>query len=119
MGTILVVDDEVLTAEMLSTFLKLLGHKSVEAYSSKQPWDKLAYTEPDAILMDIMLPDTNGIETTRQLRQKPEWANVPIIVIWATTPPMIQEATDAGANGYLVKPINMQRLRSILETVGL
>ncbi len=118
MATILVVDDELLTAEMLSTFLKLIGHKSIEAYSSKQAWDKLAYTEPDAILLDIMLPDTNGIDTCRKLRQQNQWAKIPIIIISATAPPLTKEADDAGANAYLVKPINLQKLRTTLESVG-
>lgn len=118
MATILVVDDELLTAEMLSTFLKLMGHKSVEAYSSKQAWDKLAYIEPDAILLDIMLPDTNGLETCKQLRQEAQWAELPIIMISAMAPPMSREADEAGASAYLVKPINLQKLKMTLESVG-
>jgi DNA-binding response OmpR family regulator len=118
MATILVVDDELLTAEMLSTFLKLMGHKSVEAYSSRQAWDKLAYTEPDAILLDIMLPDTNGLETCRMLRQEKQWADVPIIMISAVAPPMNREADEAGADAYLIKPINLQKLKTTLESVG-
>ncbi|MBE2268612.1 MAG: response regulator [Anaerolinea sp.] len=118
MATILVVDDEPLTAEMLSTFLKLIGHKSIEAYSSKQAWDKLAYTEPDAILLDIMLPDTNGLDTCRQLRADPQWATVPIIMISAIAPPMLKEADQVGATAYLIKPVNLVNLRTTLEKAG-
>ena len=47
MAKILVVDDEQLTVEMLSTFLKLIGHQAIGALSARQTWDKLAYEEPD------------------------------------------------------------------------
>ena len=75
MAKILIVDDEPLTVEMLSTFLNLSGHESIGALSNSQTWDKLAYEEPDAILLDIMLPDGNGLEICRQLRANPKWAN--------------------------------------------
>lgn len=119
MATILVVDDEVLTAEMLSTFLKMIGHKSVEAYSSKGVWDKLAFTEPEAILLDIMLPDVNGLETCRKLREQAQWATIPIIVISAAAPPMTKEAEQAGATAYLAKPVHFAKLKATLESVGI
>ena len=60
--------------EMLSTFLNLSGHDPIGALSNSQTWDKLAYEEPDAILLDIMLPDGNGLEICKQLRANPKWA---------------------------------------------
>ncbi len=119
MAKILIVDDEHMTTEMLSTFLKIIGHESVDAYTSKQAWDKLIYEHPDAILLDIMLPDTNGLEMCRQLRSNPITANLPIIMISAYAPPLTKEADAAGANAYLVKPINLQSLKSALISVGI
>ena len=77
MAKILIVDDEHLTTEMLGTFLRIIGHESVEAFSSKQAWDKLAYESPDAILLDIMLPDVNGLDMCRQLRSNPSTSTLP------------------------------------------
>lgn len=119
MAKILIVDDESMIVDMLSTFLRLLGHEAVDAYSSRQARDRLAYLEPDAMLLDIMLPDTNGIELCRELRAESATANLPIIIISAHAPPMIQEAMNAGANGYLAKPINLQALRNALTNVGI
>ena len=72
MAKILIVDDEPLTVEMLSTFLNLSGHTPIGALSNSQTWDKLAYEEPDAILLDIMLPDGNGLEICRAVACQPE-----------------------------------------------
>lgn len=119
MAKILIVDDEQLTIEMLSTFLKLIGHDTVGALSGKQTWDRLAYEEPDAILLDIMLPDDNGLNICRELRAKPNTAALPVIMISAHAPPMIAEANAAGANGYLAKPIQLTALRAALAEVGI
>src|SRR5215218_1087512 len=110
MAQILIVDDEHMIVDMLSTFLRLLGHDTVDAYSSRQARDRLAYLEPDAVLLDIMLPDTNGIDLCRELRAEAPTSELPIIIISAYAPPLIQEALAAGANGYLSKPINLQAL---------
>ena len=119
MAKILIVDDEHMTTEMLSTFLRIIGHESVDAYSSKQAWDKLAYEQPDAILLDIMLPDVNGLDMCRQLRKNASTAHLPIIMISAYAPPLTKEADEAGANAYLVKPINLQNLKNTLISVGI
>jgi CheY-like chemotaxis protein len=118
MAKILIVDDEHLTIEMLSTFLNLIGHQSVGALSGRQTWDKLAYEEPDVILLDIMLPDDNGLDICRKLRSTEATRNLPIIMISAHAPPMTKEATAAGANGYLMKPIKLDTLKAALANVG-
>jgi CheY-like chemotaxis protein len=119
MAQILIVDDEHMIVDMLSTFLRLLGHETVDAYSSRQAKDRLAYLEPDVVLLDIMLPDINGIDLCRELKGEPSTAKLPIIMISAHAPPMIKEANEAGANGYLPKPINLQALRGALANVGI
>ena len=119
MAKILVVDDETLTVEMLSIFLNMVGHQPIPALSVNQARDKLAYEEPDAILLDIMLPDGNGLDLCRELRTKTSTEKVPIIMISAHTPPMIAEADKAGANGYLAKPIKLDMLKNSLMKVGI
>jgi DNA-binding response OmpR family regulator len=119
MAKILIVDDEHMTTEMLAAFLKLIGHEAVDAFSSKQAWEKLAYVSPDAVLLDIMLPDVNGLDMCRQLRSNSATTNLPIIMISAYSPPLTQEANEAGANAYLVKPISLQSLRNTLASVGI
>lgn len=119
MAKFLIVDDEPMTAEMLATFIKFIGHEATVAWNSQQAWDKLGQQIPDAILLDIMLPDINGLDMCRQLRAHLPTANIPIIMISAIAPPLIKEAEEAGATDYLVKPINMQGLRNMLLKVGI
>lgn len=118
MARILVVDDEHLTTEMLRTFLGIMGHEAVEAHSGKQMYDRLAYETFDAILLDIMLPDVNGIDLCKSLRAEPNTMKIPIIMISAYIPPLLDDATRAGADGYLVKPVNLGSLREMLTEVG-
>lgn len=119
MANILVVDDEHLIVEMLSAYLGLMGHEAEGAFSSRQARDKLAYLEPDAILLDIMLPDMSGLDLCRELRADPATRHLPIIMISAYKPPRISEATEAGADGYLEKPVNLASLREALEGVNI
>lgn len=118
MAKILVVDDEPLTVDMLTTFLTLIGHQSIGAFSGRQTWDKLLYEEPDAVLLDIMLPDEDGLDICRRLRAEPRTSQLPIIMISAYSPPKLKEAEAAGANGYLIKPIKLNDLKAALERVG-
>ncbi|NWG17535.1 MAG: response regulator [Chloroflexi bacterium] len=118
MSKVLIVDDEHLTVEMLSSFLSLIGHQPVGAMSGRQMWDKLAYEDPDAILLDIMLPDSNGLDLCRELRHNAQTRHLKIIMISAYSPPMTKEAEAAGANGYLAKPINLDKLKQALGSVS-
>jgi CheY-like chemotaxis protein len=119
MAKILIVEDEQLTLDMLSTFLSLIGHQPIGALSNKQTWDKLAYEEPDAVLLDIMLPDGSGLDICRRLRASPDTAALPIIIISAIDPPLLAEAEAAGASGYLPKPVQLSDLRAALGEVGI
>lgn len=119
MAKIMIVDDEHMTVEMLATFLRLIGHQSLTASSSKQVWAKLSQEIPDGVLLDIMLPDVNGLEICRQLRENASTADLPIIMVSAYAPPLTKEAFEAGANAYLSKPISLQTLKKALLDVGL
>jgi DNA-binding response OmpR family regulator len=119
MAKVLIVDDEPLTTDMLSTLLNMIGHEPIAAHSGRQTWDKLAYEEPDLVLLDIMLPDDNGLNVCRQLRANELTKNIPVIMISAHYPPMEFEATQAGANGYLMKPIKFDKLKMMLVEFGI
>ena len=119
MAKILVVDDEELTVEMLSAFLGILGHETIGALSGRQTRDKLAYENPDAVLLDIMLPDAHGVDLCKELREMPQMATLPIIMISAHLPPLLEEAKKAGATDYLIKPIRLPALNELLAKNGI
>lgn len=118
MATILIVDDEQLTIDMLTAFLQINGHEPIGALGGKQAQDKLLYIEPDAILLDIMMPDISGLDLCRELKNNPQTKDLPIIMVSAYSPPLVAEAQAAGADGYLPKPINLKALKDALAQVG-
>lgn len=115
MAKILIIDDEELTVEMLSTFLRMTGHEPLGALDGRQGWSILDYENPQAILLDIQLPDTNGLVMCKAIKSKPDLAHLPIIMISAHAPPMTKEAAEAGADDYLEKPINLRTLQATLD----
>jgi len=118
MAKILIVDDEPMTVEMLATFLRIIGHETIEALNAKHAWDQLLIHQPDAMLLDIMMPGQTGLEMCRELRKKPEYATLPVIIVSAYAPPAIAEAKAAGASDYLAKPIKLDMLKATLARVG-
>lgn len=68
---------------------------------------------PDIILMDINMPDISGLDATRHLRETPECEKVPIVALTANiTQAMLDEAMDAGCDGYITKPVDIDKLSS-------
>jgi CheY-like chemotaxis protein len=72
---------------------------------------------PALILMDVHLPEMDGLEVIRRLRANPEWADLPIIALTALAMPGDQErCLAAGANDYISKPVRLETLRQIIAT---
>jgi two-component system KDP operon response regulator KdpE len=105
---VLVVDDEPQMRKFIRASLTSHGYRVIEADSVEQALAQTASHTPDLILLDLGLPDGNGIELTKQLR---EWTQVPIIVISARGREDDKvEALDAGAGDYLTKPFGVNEL---------
>lgn len=105
---ILVVDDEPAIRRFLRTSLGGYGHTVAEAGNGEQAIQAVATGRPDLVILDLGLPDMDGVEVTRQLR---EWTHLPIIVL------SVREgetdkigALDAGADDYLTKPFGIGEL---------
>lgn len=122
MAKVLVVDDETMTVDLLSMYLNLIGHEPLSAQSGQEIWERLAEGQPDAILLDLMLPDMDGLSICRELRAQAGTRSIPVIVISAYSPPQHEAARAAGATAYLSKPIPFDQLRQLLDqqwaTVG-
>jgi DNA-binding response OmpR family regulator len=110
MPKLLVVDDEPLTVEMLETFLKLNGYETVAVLNGADALLMVQVEMPDAVLLDLQLPDLNGIEVCRKLRAG-AYPQLPVIMITAHgSPEMRRRALEAGANAYFTKPIRFPDL---------
>ena len=117
--TVLVIDDEVQIRRLLRITLEAVGINILEADTGKLGLDEAARCLPDAIVLDLGLPDMSGLEVLRQLR---EWSKVPVLVLTVLAAETDKVAAlDAGADDYLTKPFGSAelsaRLRAILRRV--
>jgi putative two-component system response regulator len=108
---ILVVDDEPHNILLLKRYLKLQGHDVVGAENAIVAQDKLDRTF-DLILSDVMMPEVDGFEFVRTLRNNPEFEEIPIIMVTTLADKKARlKAVEAGANDFIAKPVDPLELR--------
>jgi len=111
-----VVDDEQDAAEMFAEMMRVSGYQVLTASGSQRALQLIAEHRPDAIVLDIMMPDISGLEVLRFLRSDARLAHIPVIVVSARgTPADIKACRDAGATSYLVKPVGFLELKEAVE----
>jgi two-component system, OmpR family, KDP operon response regulator KdpE len=105
---ILLIEDEPQMRRFLRTALTAHDYRMVEAVTAKEGLAQAAARNPDIILLDLGLPDRDGLEVTRELR---EWSHTPIIVLSARGREQDKVAAlDVGADDYLTKPFGVEEL---------
>ncbi len=113
---LLVIDDEVDIAETVKIRLEVNGYSVDIAYDGLDGIDKAVKTQPNLILLDILMPQVDGFEVCRRLRQIPETKNIPVIMLTAIkSPESLQKAKEAGAQDYLAKPFESEELVEIVR----
>ena len=116
--TVLIVDDMPQNRAIALDMLKPLGFVTAEAENGRDALDKAQSLRPDLILMDMMMPEMDGMEATRRLRQLPGLETTPVIAVSASASGADESSSlAAGANVFLAKPINMGRLLSQIGTL--
>lgn len=107
-GTILIIDDEVQIRRLLEITLSANGYKISEASTGKEGLALAASIQPVLIILDLGLPDTDGLDILKKLR---EWYNKPVIILSVRNlEDDIVKALDNGANDYLTKPFRTGEL---------
>ena len=114
--TILVVDDQNDNLVLVSLAMQDRGFRVVTASNGEEAVKTARIAGPDLILMDIAMPQLDGLEATRRIRETEGFEHLPIIALTAfDTEGFRRAAHDAGFNGYLTKPIDFARLFNLIR----
>lgn len=115
--TILVVDDYADNRVLLSAWLRAKGFQVVEAGDGREGVLQANRSHPDLILMDLAMPELDGIEATRQLRQRRSFSTTPIFAISAfATWDVREDALEAGCTEVFSKPLDLAFLLTKIQT---
>jgi diguanylate cyclase (GGDEF)-like protein len=111
-ATIMMVDDEMITMEVVQTFLEDAGYRRfVLIEDSVKAMEALHEHRPDVLLLDVMMPEVNGFEILAMLRRDPEFSHLPVIILTSSSDAATKlQALDLGATDFLSKPVDPSEL---------
>ncbi len=113
-ATVLLAEDDVRNIFALSSMLESLGVTLQIARNGREALDRLAKHAVDLVLMDIMMPEMDGITAMRQIRANHQWQDLPVIALTAKAMADDRErCLEAGANHYIARPIDVDTLVSL------
>ncbi len=114
MARVLAIDDDKALLRALRVALSARGHEVLVAATAEEGLSSMALRNPDVVVLDLGLPDLDGLEVVRRIRS---WSEVPVIVLSATA---LEDrkvaALDGGANDYVTKPFGMAELEARIRT---
>jgi CheY-like chemotaxis protein len=111
MATVLIVDDDPRTAELLSMMFKLDGYSTAVASDVTMAIETIQREKPDVLVVDVMMPGASGLALCRYVRNIPDLADLPIVIVSAKSQPKdMQAGLEAGADEYLTKPVSQAEL---------
>lgn len=114
---ILVVDDQPANIQVLGSVLGKLGFEIIPASDGKTALKRMALRLPDLILLDLLMPEMDGCEVCRRVRENPDWKDIPVIFLSAADDKdFIVRALEAGGVDYITKPFNHGELVSRVRT---
>ena len=115
-GQILIVEDDYRSCELFKDILEADGYQILSADSGQKALKILESERPDLILMDILLPDINGLEVVKLIKTQAEISKIPIIAVTALAMEKdMRKCLAAGCNDYITKPIDTIEFISKIE----
>jgi two-component system, chemotaxis family, chemotaxis protein CheY len=116
---ILAIDDTKTLRDLLVVTLRQAGHDVMEAVDGKDGLEQLEACRPDVVISDLNMPICDGIEFTREARQRPAGESIPIIILTTESDPAIKaQGRKAGATAWMIKPFDPPTLLGFLERFG-
>ena len=118
MPKILVVDDDIHATTLFETILTAKGFEALIVNDSAIAVQTANSTNPDLIILDLMMPEPNGFEVCRMLRANPKYSRTPIVIFTAMGDNESKaKALEAGANEFLTKPFRVEDLIQRIQTL--
>lgn len=116
MSLVLVVDDDPVIVRLLEVNLRLDGYEVETASRGEQALERAAETDPDLVILDVMMPGLDGWETCRRLREQPAFADTPVVFLSARVQDDDRSRGSAlGSVAYLTKPFDPVRLMELVR----
>lgn len=116
--TVLVVDDEQMVQQLIKFKLRSLGYDVVLASNGEEALVRVHERLPDIILLDVLMPVMDGFETLTRLKQNPETANIPVIVLTGqSVEGVVVQGLELGADDYITKPFSPIELAARVKTI--
>ncbi len=114
---ILVVEDNLMNLELVSDILEAHGYEVLQASSGNEAIRKAEMEQPDLILMDLQLPEMDGLEATRLIKKNPATSHIGVVALTAHAMRGDEDkAREAGCGGYIAKPINTRTFANVIES---
>ena len=117
-ATVLVVDDNQQNLELLQAYLDDMDCETVAVTDGVEALDIIKETPPDLILLDVMMPKMSGFEVCRRIKNNPQTADIPIIMVTALAElGDIERGVDSGTDDFISKPVNKWELVTRVKTM--
>ena len=114
--TILIIDDQPFFITMQQNMLQRQGYRVVSASNGTEGLAQAKKHRPDIVLLDVEMPDVDGIEVCRQMKEDPDLKHIPVIILTATQDPKLNERSfKAGAEITILKSVPGERLLNMLR----
>lgn len=112
---ILLVEDYDDVRYMMSFLLRFHGYEVIEAVNGREAVEITIEQRPDVVLMDLGMPEMDGLEATRTIRRNDHVSEIPIIAVTAYSNSYEERALEAGCNSVLQKPLQFEQLEPLLK----
>lgn len=114
---VLIVDDQEENIRVVGTVLSLFDYDIVAATSGEQALARMAARRPDLVLLDVMMPEMDGLAVCRRIKENPDWDDIPVVFLSAADDKnLIVQALETGGVDYVTKPFNRAELLSRVRT---